>query len=228
METGFGVGASLGPDYASLGPKLNMFQAAIRGVEIPGFGTYGPHPILSRIYSNEEFKEAFIDWFVEGFEHEFHPATMNRILDEMAAEIRPYMQEYQHRWPFIGNVRGSWENSLENIKEFNNQRPDYVKQQLLELYNTDKILPVNYMLMQNYPNPFIASTTIRYLLPEAGKVEIRIYNSIGQQVVSYGEQHDSEGQYFLKFDATNRASGIYYYTFKCNGYYEVKKMMLLR
>ena len=228
METGFGVGASLGPDYAALGPQLNMFDATIREVEMPGFGTYGPHPILSKIYNNGDFKEAFIDWFVEGFEHKFHPDSMNLILDEMAAELSPYMQEYQNRWPFIGGVRGSWENSLDQIKEFNNQRQEYVKQHLLELYNTDKIPPVEYMLMQNYPNPFVISTTIRYLLPEAGDVEIRIYNSLGQQVVSYQNQHDSEGQYTLEFDATNRGGGIYYYTFECNGYYEVKKMLLLK
>ncbi len=52
METGFGVGAGLGPEYSGLGPQLNMFEAAIKGVEIPNFGTYGPHPILARIYTN--------------------------------------------------------------------------------------------------------------------------------------------------------------------------------
>lgn len=42
---------------------------------------------------NGEFKEAFIDLFVERFDHEFHPDTMNLHLDKMAAEIRPCMTE---------------------------------------------------------------------------------------------------------------------------------------
>ncbi len=68
---------------------------------------------------------------------------MNLILDQMADEIRPYMKEYRHRWPFIGDVRGSWESSLEAIKDFNNRRQDYVKEQLLEYFDTEKTPPVN-------------------------------------------------------------------------------------
>ena len=228
METGFGVGASLGPEYEALGPQLNMFEAAIKGLNIPNFGTYGPHPILSRIYNNEEFREAFIDWFVERFDHEFHPDTMNRVLDEMATELRPYMPEYRNRWPFIGDVRGSWEESLAGIKDFNNQRQAYVKAQLLELYNTDKILPAKHKLLQNFPNPFITSTTIRYMVHKATDVEIRIYNSLGQQVASYRKHHDSAGHFSLEFDARGRGGGIYYYALECDRYYDVKKMMLLR
>ncbi len=81
METGFGVATGLGPQYSELGPQLNMFQATIRGLEIPNFGTYGPHPILTKIYKNEEFREDFIDWFVASFNDEFHPDSMNMILD---------------------------------------------------------------------------------------------------------------------------------------------------
>ncbi len=83
---------------------------------------------------------------------------MNAILDAMTDEIRPYMEEYQHRWPFIGAERGDWEASVENIREFNNQRQAYVKEQLLDLYNTDKITPLRKKLLQNYPNPFSITT----------------------------------------------------------------------
>lgn len=228
METGFGVGAGLGPEYAGLGPQLNMFDAAIKGIPIPNFGTYGPHPIMAEIYKNEDFREAFIDWFLYKFEHEFHPDSMNRVLDEMAAEIRPYMEEYQHRWPFIGGVRSSWENSLNGIREFNNQRQDHVKAQLLKLYQTDKIPPVEYGLLQNYPNPFTISTTITYMLPEAAQVTLKMYDSRGQLIHSMQIDHNSAGHYSFEFDAANHAAGIYYYSFEGGGQYQVKKMVLLR
>jgi hypothetical protein len=228
METGFGVAAGLGPEYSGLGPSINMFEAAINGLNIPNFGTYGPHPILARIYNNEEFREDFIDWFVERFDHEFHPDTMNRILDEMAAEIRPYMSEYKQRWPFIGEERGSWEASLEVIRDFNNRRQDYVKDQLLQLYNTDKITPVRTRLLQNYPNPFTGSTTIRYQLPQGGDAVIRVFNSLGQQVAEFRGRHDTGGQYNIEFDAWNRAAGMYYYSLESEGFFDVKKMLLLR
>jgi len=108
-----------------------------------------------------------------------------------------------------------------------NQRQDYVKKQLLELYNTEKIAPVEYRLMQNYPNPFIRSTTIKYLLPEAANVVIKVYNTHGQQVASYRNQHDSEGHYSVEFTPRGRSSGIFFYTFEGGGHYEVKKMTIL-
>lgn len=227
METGFGVGASLGPEYESLGPQLNMFEAAIRGVYIPNFGTYGPHPILSRIYNNKEFSEAFVDWFVERFDHEFHPDTMNRMLDEMAAELRPYMAEYRNRWPFIGEERGSWEESLANIRAFNNRRQDYVKAQLLELYNTAKIHPAEVKLLQNRPNPFVSSTTIHYQLPEAATVELRIYNTGGRLIQSYSRQHGEGGHYSVQWDPGNQSSGLYFLSMQTEGFYKAMRILKL-
>ncbi len=227
METGFGVATSLGPGLDILGPQLNMFDAAISGIEIPGFGTYGPHPIYSKITDNEEFMETFNNWFIERFDHEFHPDTMNQMLDGMAAEIRPYMPEYEHRWPFIGNIRGDWETSLMGIKDFNNQRQEHVKAQLLDLYNSIQELSMKANLLQNYPNPFTNSTMIYYKLPQAGTVVINIYNSSGQLVASNKRQHSSEGQFSVEFNATGYAGGIYLYTLEGEGFFEVEKMLLL-
>ena len=228
METGFGVATGLGPEYASLGPQLNMFDAVIKGIEIHNFGTYGPHPIMAKLNHNVEFREAFIDWFVERFDHEFHPDSMNLILDEMAAEIRPYMLEYQHRWPFIGGIRGDWESSLAGIREFNNQRQDYVKEQLLELSGTDEIPPVETRLLQNYPNPFVEQTTIPYQLPGAANVIIKIYNAHGQLIMFYPKWHNSEGNYSIVWNAQGHAGGLYFFTIEVDGFYDVKKMMLLK
>lgn len=88
------LAGALGPQYASLGPQLNMIKAVVEGVDIPGFGKYGPHPIVARIYKNEEFMDVFANWYYEHRMHEFHPDTMNALLDEMAAEIRPYNLEW--------------------------------------------------------------------------------------------------------------------------------------
>lgn len=228
METGFGVATGLGPQYSDLGPQLNMFQATIRGLEIPNFGNYGPHPIMAKIYNNEEFREDFIDWFVERFNDEFHPDSMNLILENMAAEIRPYIQEYKHRWPFIGAERGDWESSIEAIRDFNNKRPDHVKRQLLSLYNTDKIPPVDPLLLQNYPNPFVGTTSIPYQLPKAANVVIKIFNELGEMVAFFPKWHNSKGIYSVEWNARGNGSGIYFITFEAEGHHQVKKMMLLR
>jgi hypothetical protein len=87
---------------------------------------------------------------------------------------------------------------------------------------------VEYRLLQNYPNPFVTSTTIKYQLPVAGDATIKIYNAHGQMVSTYRQQHNSSGHFSLLLDARNYAGGIYFYSLEVDGYYEVKKMMLLR
>jgi hypothetical protein len=232
METGFGVATTLGPEYASLGPQLNMLEAAIEGVYIPGFGIYGPHPILAKIYDNEEFKDLFIDWFESHLNHEFIPDSMNYILDEMAAEIRPYMEEYKQRWPFIGGVNEGWATSLEQIKEYNQLRPAFMKQHLQERYGYEVITPLPpplaYQLLQNYPNPFNTETTIKYQIPGAGKVVISIYDILGQKIVSINKSYESGGLYSVTWRASEYPTGLFFYTIDIEEFRDVKKMLLIK
>jgi len=225
METGFGVATSLGPEYASLGPQLNMIKAVVEGVEIPGFGKYGPHPIVAEIYENEEFTDAFVDWYMEHKSKEFHPDTMNAILDAMAAEIRPYMSEYQHRWPFIGSVRGDWETSLELIKEYNRVRPIYVEQHLWALSYDENFNSLEYKLFQNIPNPFNNSTIISYQVPEPATVLLRFYNAQGQQIDSYLQKHFAGGSYAMEWDAVSLSSGVYIVSMETEDFFHVMKLL---
>ncbi len=225
METGFGVATSLGPQYEILGPQFNMIKAVIEGLLVPGFGKYGPHPIMAEIYENEEFTDAFVDWYREHESREFHPDTMNAILDEMAAEIRPYMTEYQHRWPFIGSVRGDWETSLDLIKEYNLARPTYVEQHLWSLTNTENLTAPEFKLHQNSPNPFSRSTIIKYQLPEPASIILRIYNSQAQLIDSFEKKHPTSGTFALEWDARSLAAGVYIVTMATEGFFEVKKLL---
>jgi hypothetical protein len=228
METGFGVATSLGPEFSMLGPQLNMVKAAIEGLIIPGFERYGPHPILSKIYLNEEFQAEFIDWFVDRFTQEFHPDSMNLLLDQMAEEIQPYMEEYKHRWPFISDVNTQWPNSILNIKDFNRQRPDYMRKHLLEYFDTEKIIPLEYKLHQNYPNPFNAVTTIKYQIPRATTITINIYNILGQKVASFLKKYDSGGHFTLDWNAGNHATGLYYYSIENDEFRDIRKMVFIK
>ncbi|MCK4993085.1 MAG: CotH kinase family protein, partial [Bacteroidales bacterium] len=227
METGFGVATSLGPGYSSLGPQLNMIKAVVEGVEIPGFEKYGPHPIMAEIYENEEFTDAFTDWYTEHKSSVFHPDTMNAILDAMAAEIRPYMSEYQHRWPFIGSIRDDWETSLELIKEYNLVRPTYVEQHLWALSNNESSNSLEYQIFQNSPNPFKTSTIINYQVPEPATVLLRFYNTQGQQIDSYLQKHNAGGTYAMEWDAGRLSSGVYIVSMETEGFFRVMKLLKL-
>ena len=89
-------------------------------------------------------------------------------------------------------------------------------------------LPAEYSLSQNYPNPFNPATTIQYSIPESGNVKLKIYNSLGEEVVTLVNDYKEAGTHEVNFDASKLNSGIYYYKIQLNNFSEAKKMMLLK
>ena len=102
----------------------------------------------------------------------------------------------------------------------------------VEIVNLD--IPDEYDLFQNYPNPFNPSTKIGYSLPLASNVAIRIYNSIGENVITLVDNYHPAGNYEVDWNAVQYASGIYFYSLEAipsDGnqiYHSVKKMILLK
>jgi hypothetical protein len=91
-----------------------------------------------------------------------------------------------------------------------------------------QIIPVTYNLEQNYPNPFNPSTTIKFSLPEATNVTLKIYNTLGQKVAEVVNTNLEAGWYSYQWDAGNVATGIYIYELRTNKFVSVKKMLLLK
>jgi hypothetical protein len=95
-------------------------------------------------------------------------------------------------------------------------------------YREEGVIAKEFVLSQNYPNPFNPSTTIRYSLPIAGSVQLKIFNLLGQEVMTLVEGEQKAGSYVVVFDASRLASGVYLYQLKTDRYSNVKKMMLLK
>ncbi len=85
-----------------------------------------------------------------------------------------------------------------------------------------------YKLEQNYPNPFNPVTNIKFYLPKAEKVELTVYNMLGQKVKSLINENRSAGYHTVTFDASNLASGVYVYVLKAGNVKLSKKMTLLK
>ncbi len=88
--------------------------------------------------------------------------------------------------------------------------------------------PENYSLQQNYPNPFNPSTSIRYSIPKAQLVTLKIYNVLGQEVATLVNRMQAAGHYEFNFNADNLSSGIYFYTLRSGSFISTKKMILLK
>lgn len=90
-------------------------------------------------------------------------------------------------------------------------------------------VPTEFMLYDNYPNPFNPATTIRFDIPRATAVTLTIYDIRGQQVASFlNGKHMEPGSYEMQFDASGLSTGIYIYRITAGTYQSVKKMMLMK
>jgi len=95
-----------------------------------------------------------------------------------------------------------------------------------------------YKLHQNYPNPFNSMTTIIYQIKEKGLVQLKVYNLLGQEIVTLVNEEKPAGMYSVLFsaeggsasggDASNLPSGIYIYSLRVNGFVQNNKMTLLK
>jgi hypothetical protein len=88
--------------------------------------------------------------------------------------------------------------------------------------------PLAFKLEQNYPNPFNPSTTIRYSVAQAGRVSLKVFNTLGQEVATLVDENVTVGEHKATFDASKLASGVYVYKISSGSMVESKKMLLLK
>lgn len=99
---------------------------------------------------------------------------------------------------------------------------------ILDVTEIGDQIPTVYDLGQNYPNPFNPSTTIRFSLPEAGLVTLKVFNLLGQEVATLVNSEEAAGVYETTFDASLVSNGVYFYTLKTKNFTSTKKMVLLK
>ncbi len=85
-----------------------------------------------------------------------------------------------------------------------------------------------YSLLQNYPNPFNPETSISFDMPEAGSVNLSVFNLMGQKVATLVNGSMESGRHVVSFSANNMPSGIYLYRLDVNGFSAQKKMFLMK
>jgi len=89
-------------------------------------------------------------------------------------------------------------------------------------------LPATFGLKQNYPNPFNASTTIEYVTRTFGKVELAVYNLVGEKVEVLVDKVMPPGEHTVTWDAGSVASGVYYYKLTTSEGAVAKRMLLVK
>jgi hypothetical protein len=80
--------------------------------------------------------------------------------------------------------------------------------------NYDLQIPSEYILEQNFPNPFNPMTSIRYELPEESYLSLKVYDVLGREVARLAEGNKPAGIYSVNWNASDFGSGIYIYRFE--------------
>jgi hypothetical protein len=109
-----------------------------------------------------------------------------------------------------------------------------------DMPDADDEVPATAKLYQNYPNPFNPTTMIKFDLPGASVVTLKIFNILGQEIATLLDHQElSDGNRQVQFNAANFGSGVYFYRIQADGisdenghaasvYTSVKKMVLIK
>ncbi len=92
----------------------------------------------------------------------------------------------------------------------------------------ESLIPNNFSLSQNFPNPFNPVTKINFAIPISEHVTLKVYDMLGSEAATLLNERKSAGIYSVDFDGSKLTSGMYFYILSAGDFSETRKMMLLK
>ncbi|MEO8665578.1 MAG: M14 family zinc carboxypeptidase [Ignavibacteria bacterium] len=104
---------------------------------------------------------------------------------------------------------------------------------LTKIQQVNSLVPYEYNLSQNFPNPFNPVTKIQFdIRPDPNsivqKVKLVVFNALGKETASLVNENLYPGSYSVEFNGAGNPSGVYYFKLETGNFSEVKKMILLK
>ncbi len=101
------------------------------------------------------------------------------------------------------------------------------------IYNDLPNQTTNFKIINNYPNPFNASTTIRFLIDRPSKISLKVFNSLGQEIAVLSEKDFPSGEFSVAWEGRNHrgqqvSSGLYFARLESQEKSSIVKMLLIR
>ncbi len=161
----------------------------------------------------------------------------------LVSDIPPSRGESRGVWEKIGFIPGHGNSnspksySFNDIKSFGRKVYYRLKQidfngsfefsNIIEI-NLEEEVPANFVLNQNFPNPFNPETVISYKLSKESNVELIVFDLLGNKIKDIVDEKQQAGSYSYNFNASELASGTYIYKLNADNNNEVKKMILIK
>lgn len=122
---------------------------------------------------------------------------------------------------------------IENLILIDINRQRIMDAQIEVIYGNPPYIPLDYVLYQNFPNPFNPTTNVRFEVPEDSKVQIKIYDILGREIKTLFNDEVQRGRYTIEWDGLNEAgflmsTGTYFYRMTANEFVQTKKMLLIK
>lgn len=90
----------------------------------------------------------------------------------------------------------------------------------------DELIPSEFYLSQNYPNPFMQKTTIKYCVPDKTLIKLTVLDSDMKIIKELVNEVMEPGTYEVAFNASNLTKGSFFYKLEAKGFNKTKEMML--
>jgi len=132
--------------------------------------------------------------------------------------------------PIVGLSTGNYRIDIyrdclyQDIRFIKSHRFEYVLSNII----TNEINPSKFMLHNAYPNPFNPSSNLSYELPSEGFVSLKIYDSLGKEVVTLVSRNQQKGFYKVNFNPQGLSSSIFYFRLQFKNQFITKKMVFLQ
>lgn len=152
---------------------------------------------------------------------------------QLVADVQGWVsdQSTNHGWIIIGD-----ESANQTAKRFDSRehataanRPTLiVRYSIINTVPALGTMPAAFALHQNFPNPFNPSTAIRYSIPVAGHVSLKVFDILGNEIASLVDGVKSAGSFTQEWNAAGVPSGLYFYRLSSGNFVSTKKMMLVK
>ncbi|MFZ1323430.1 MAG: choice-of-anchor B family protein [Ignavibacteria bacterium] len=109
-----------------------------------------------------------------------------------------------------------------------NQSIIKLKRNSVGIHNISQVIPGEYKLYNNYPNPFNPSTNIEFDLPVSEAVSLELYDITGKKVFDMLNENLSPGKYKYTLNGSNLNSGVYFIKFSAGSFTSVRKILLVK
>ena len=203
------------------------YNGPVRGIEF--LLTFDPSKVIVKSPSLSNFQEGVMLSYTE-----IEPGILKVLAANLQGGSIESMEKTYMSIPveFIGQEREIANVSLDGI---NLAGGDGSLINFVARTNSSEVMviPGDFALHQNFPNPFNPSTEIRFDLPEAGNVNLSIYNLMGQKIRSLSSEMMTPGYHAIIWDGTNDmgsqvSTGMYFYAIQSSEFQATKKMLFLK